>query len=157
MSSRFLKETIMLWSIVAGFVPISQVIAQDDAEQIERLDGLFVPDEDDMETRRAEFEKNNPEAAARMQERREEMEAKRAEFGAKYPEAAAEMKGWREADKANREQQKAAMEARRKQFVEKYPDAAAELRNRRAQGVGPRGGNFGGPRMKRGQGGKMGQ
>lgn len=128
MTRQLLKKTVLLFSIFGGFLLSSLVIAQDDQE--ERLNGLFVQDEDDAEreARRAEFEKNNPEAAARMKQRRAEMEANRAEFEAKYPEAAAEMKAWREEGKTEGEQHRAEMESRRAEFQSKYPEAAAEMK-----------------------------
>jgi len=134
MSKQLLNSIVIVGGLVTGFVPAALVLAQDDQE--ERLNGLFVPDEDQLtrEERRAEFAKNNPEAAARMEQRRAEMEQRQAEFAAKYPEAAAEMQSWREQGKTEREQQRAEMESRRAEFETKYPEAAAEMRSMREAG-----------------------
>lgn len=135
MTRHILRVSVIFCSMLAGVIPATTVFAQDVMEdQEERLDRLFVQDNDqDREARFAEFEKNNPEAAARMKEHRKEMESRRAEFAAKYPEAAAEMKAWKEADMAERKQNKADMDARRAAFESKYPEAAAEMKAAREQ------------------------
>jgi hypothetical protein len=141
MSRQILKKSAILCSLVVGLVPATMVNAQD--EQADRLDGLFVQDTDDQmgledrraerEARMAEFAKNNPEAAAKMQARRAEMEKKRADFEARYPEAAAELKGWREADQAMRKKDREQRDARKQEFETKYPEAAAEMKAWREQ------------------------
>lgn len=53
-----------------------------------------------METRRADFLDNNPEAPERMEERRRQREG----FLANNPQAATRQKGWREQRRANRQE-----------------------------------------------------
>jgi hypothetical protein len=139
-----------LLSAVIGLAP--PVLAQDEPEeqdpvqqaQEERLDGLFIRDEEPdqlnreewlagREARRKEFMEKHPEAAARLEQRRAEMEKRRAEFAEKYPEAAAEMDTWREEERTRREQHRAEMEKRREEFANKYPEAVAEMKTWREQ------------------------
>jgi len=162
MTRYALRNIVFLCTIGTGFIPVPMLMAQDDMGeqqlQEERLDDLFIGDNTAQDVtpeermaervaRRAEFEKNHPEAAARLEERRAAMEKRRAEmeaqrkaFEEKYPDAVVEMKAWREEDKSRREQNRVEMETRRADFEAKYPDAAAEMKAMREAAMSRRNG-----------------
>jgi len=131
-----LNRMMMLAVMATGLSPAVAVFAQDETGQSVR------------EERLARFKAENPEAAARFEERRaamearrQEMEAKRAEFEANYPHAVAEMQAWRKEDeaymqalRAEQEAHRARMEARWKDFEARYPDAAEQMRSFRQGG-----------------------